>query len=79
MPPRARQLLRPHRPGEDAADIVARINAATNEVLAQPDIVKRLIDLGVTATPGTPAQFTAFVRNQVSALQPVVKTVRVTL
>jgi len=60
-------------------EIVARINAATNEVLAQPDIVKRLIDLGVTATPGTPAQFNTFVRNQVSTLQPVVKTVRVTL
>jgi tripartite-type tricarboxylate transporter receptor subunit TctC len=60
-------------------EIVARVNAATNEVLAQPDIVKRLVELGVTATPGTPAQFTTFVRNQVTALQPVVKTVRVTL
>jgi hypothetical protein len=33
----------------------------------------------VTTTPGTPADFTAFVRNQVNALQPVVRTVRVTL
>jgi tripartite-type tricarboxylate transporter receptor subunit TctC len=48
-------------------------------VLAQPEIVKRLLELGVTATPGTPAQFTSFVRNQVTTLQPVVKTVRVTL
>jgi tripartite-type tricarboxylate transporter receptor subunit TctC len=60
-------------------DIVARLNTATNEVLAQPEIVKRLLELGVTATPGTPAQFTSFVRNQVATLQPVVKTVRVTL
>jgi tripartite-type tricarboxylate transporter receptor subunit TctC len=66
-------------PAKMPADVVARLNAATNEVLAQPDIKKRLLELGVTTTPGTPADFTTFVRNQVTALQPVVKTVRVTL
>jgi len=66
-------------PAKMPADVVTRLNAATNEVLAQPDIKKRLLELGVTTTPGTPADFTAFVRNQVTALQPVVKTVRVTL
>ncbi len=66
-------------PAKMPADVVARLNAATNEVLAQPDIRKRLLELGVTTTPGTPADFTAFVRNQVNALQPVVKTIRVTL
>ena len=66
-------------PAKMPADVVARLNAATNEVLAQPDIKKRLLELGVTTTPGTPAEFTAFVRNQVNALQPVVKTVRITL
>ena len=66
-------------PAKMPADIVAKLNAATNEVLAQPDVLKRLVELGVTATPGTPAQFTTFVKNQVTTLQPVVKTVRVTL
>jgi len=66
-------------PAKMPADLVARINAATNEVLAQPDIKRRLLELGVTTTPGTPAEFTAFVRNQVNVLQPVVRTVRVTL
>ena len=66
-------------PAKMPADMVARLNAATNEVLAQPDIKKRLLELGVTTSPGTPAEFTAFVRNQVNALQPVVKAVRVTL
>lgn len=66
-------------PAKMPADLVARLNAATNEVLAQPDIRKRLLELGVTATAATPADFTAFVRNQVNALQPVVKTIRVTL
>jgi tripartite-type tricarboxylate transporter receptor subunit TctC len=66
-------------PAKMPADLVARLNSATNEVLAQPDIKKKLLELGVTTTPGTPAEFTAFVRDQVTALQPVVKTVRVTL
>ena len=66
-------------PAKMPADVVARINAATNEVLAQADIRKRLLDLGVNTTPGTPAAFTGFVREQVSALQPLVKSVRVTL
>ena len=66
-------------PARMPADLVARLNAATNEILAQPDIRKRLLDLGVSATPGTPAEFNAFVREQVTALAPLVKTIRVTL
>jgi tripartite-type tricarboxylate transporter receptor subunit TctC len=66
-------------PAKMPADVVARINAATNEVLAQADIKKRLLELGVSATPGTPAAFTGFVREQVTALQPLVKSIRVTL
>jgi tripartite-type tricarboxylate transporter receptor subunit TctC len=49
-------------PAKMPADVVARLNAATNEVLAQPDIRKRLLELGVTTTPGTPAEFSAFVQ-----------------
>jgi len=55
------------------ADIVARINAATNEVLAEADIRKRMLELGITVTPGRPAAFTAYVRDQVSALAPTVR------
>jgi tripartite-type tricarboxylate transporter receptor subunit TctC len=66
-------------PAKLPADVVARLNAATNEVLGQDDIKKRLLDLGVTETPGTPAAFTSFVRDQVGALQPLVKSARITL
>jgi tripartite-type tricarboxylate transporter receptor subunit TctC len=66
-------------PAKMPADVVARLNTACNEVLAQADIRQRLLELGVTTTPGTPAQFTAFVRNQVTALAPLVRTIRVTL
>ena len=66
-------------PAKMPADLVARINTATNEVLAQPEIRKRLLELGVTPTPGTPADFQGFVKSQVGTLQPVVKAIRVVL
>ena len=66
-------------PAKMPADLVAQINKACNEVLAQPDIVKRLLELGVTATPGTTAAFNGFVKDQVNALSPLVKSIRVTL
>jgi tripartite-type tricarboxylate transporter receptor subunit TctC len=49
-------------PAKMPADLVAQINKACNEVLAQPDIVKRLLELGVTTTPGTSAAFNGFVK-----------------
>ncbi|MCW5666814.1 MAG: tripartite tricarboxylate transporter substrate binding protein [Piscinibacter sp.] len=61
------------------AEVVTRLNTAVNEVLAQTDVKKKLLELGVTETPGTPAAFTGFVRDQVAALQPLVKSIRVTL
>lgn len=66
-------------PAKLPADVIARLNGALNEVLQQADVKKRLVELGVSATPGTPAAFQSFVRDQVATLQPVVKTVRVTL
>ena len=60
-------------PAKIPADVVARINTACNEILAQADIKKRMLDLGITVTPGSPAAFTSYVRNQVAALSPTVK------
>ena len=60
-------------PAKMPADVVARINTACNEILGQADIKKRMLDLGITVTPGSPAAFTSYVRNQVAALSPTVK------
>ena len=60
-------------PAKMPADVVAHINTACNEILAQADIRKRMLDLGITVTPGTPAAFVAYVRDQVNALSPIVK------
>lgn len=66
-------------PARLPADITTRINTACNEVLAQADIKKRMLDLGISVTPGTPAAFTAYVREQVAALAPTVKAAGVKL
>ena len=60
-------------PAKMPADVVARLNAATNEILAQADVKKRMLDLGITTAPGSAAAFTAYVRDQVGTLAPVVK------
>ena len=66
-------------PAKLSADVVARLNAAVNEALAQTDTARRLLELGVTTSPGSPAKFAGYVRDQVTALSPVVKAIRVTL
>ncbi len=60
-------------PARMPADVVARINTACNEILAQADVKKRMVDLGITASAASPATFTGFVREQVAQLAPTVK------
>jgi tripartite-type tricarboxylate transporter receptor subunit TctC len=55
------------------ADAQARLHKAMAEVLADPKLVKRLGDLGYVTKPMTPAEFTAFVADQVQTFQAPVK------
>jgi tripartite-type tricarboxylate transporter receptor subunit TctC len=60
-------------PAKLPADMVTRLNTACNEVLAQTDIQKKLVELGITATPTSVAAFNTFVKDQVAVLGPTVK------
>lgn len=60
-------------PAKLPADVVARMNTACNEVLAQADVRPRLADLGITPAPGSVASYTAFVRGHVGTLGPLVR------
>jgi tripartite-type tricarboxylate transporter receptor subunit TctC len=60
-------------PSKLPVDIVMRINSACNEVLNQADIKKRMLEMGISLSPGTPANFTAYVREQVDVLAPTVR------
>ena len=66
-------------PANLPAAVVARLNSATNEILAQAELKKRMLDLGITTAPASAAAFTAYVRAQVEALAPVVKAAGVKL
>ena len=60
-------------PAKLPPDIVARLNAACNEILQSAEIKKKMLDLGITTSPASPTAFTGFVKDQVLALGPTVK------
>src|SRR6266566_6183721 len=61
-------------PAKTSADIVRQLNAETNKALANPASANRLAELGVVVTPGTPDQFTAFIKSQTELWSIVVKS-----
>ena len=66
-------------PARLPADLVTQLNSACNEVLALPEVQKKFAELGIVATPKTPAEFTQFVKEQVDVLGPAVKAAGVKL
>jgi len=60
-------------PANLPAEVVTRLNSACNEVLMLPEVKRKMLELGVTVSPGSPATFAAYVKDQVGVLAPVVK------
>ncbi|MBT2321497.1 tripartite tricarboxylate transporter substrate binding protein [Variovorax paradoxus] len=60
-------------PAKLPADMVAKLNAACNEVLVMPEVQKKLIELGIVGKPESTARFESFVKEQVGVLGPTVK------
>ncbi len=60
-------------PAHVPADVVARLNAACNEILAGADIRKKMLERGITTSPASPTTFASYVKDQVTALAPTVK------
>ncbi|WP_234192740.1 MULTISPECIES: tripartite tricarboxylate transporter substrate binding protein [Pseudacidovorax] len=60
-------------PARLPAETVARLHDAANEVLAMPEVQKKMVDLGIVAQPESTARFEGFVREQVAVLGPTVK------
>ncbi len=53
--------------------LVTALNSACNEVLQQPELKKKMLELGIETSLTTPAGFSSFVKGQVAQLAPVVK------
>jgi tripartite-type tricarboxylate transporter receptor subunit TctC len=51
-------------PGGTPADVVAKLNKAVNDTLAQPDIRQRLVSQGADVRPMSIDQFSAFVKSE---------------
>jgi tripartite-type tricarboxylate transporter receptor subunit TctC len=66
-------------PAKLPADVVARLNAACNEVLAVPEVQRKLTELGIVARPESVAMFNDLVRDQVGVLGPTVRNAKIRL
>ncbi len=56
-----------------AREVTDKIHAAMAEIITRADVVRKLDDLGISPRAMSPAEFTAFVANQVNAWAPAVK------
>ena len=60
-------------PAGTPADVVSRLNAAMNRIFDLPDVKERLGQLGLESRRNTPAEFAAFVREEVPKWAQAVK------
>ena len=61
-------------PARTPRGIVDKLNAASNKVLAMPDVRKRLEDDGVDVQGGTPEEFTRFIKKETGRIEKLLKT-----
>jgi tripartite-type tricarboxylate transporter receptor subunit TctC len=59
-------------PKDTPKDIIAKLNAEVNAVLAEPDIKKRLVELGGDPLVGTPEAFGDLVKAETEKWKKVV-------
>ncbi len=66
-------------PAKTPKPVIDQLNQALNAALADPDVVVRLDKLGISAAPGTPAQFGDQIKRDLDRYGPVVKAARIKL
>jgi tripartite-type tricarboxylate transporter receptor subunit TctC len=59
-------------PPRTPAAVVAKLNAAFNSVVKDPDVRKRLADVGVSAIGGAPEDLTALITSETARWRKVV-------
>jgi tripartite-type tricarboxylate transporter receptor subunit TctC len=66
-------------PGKVPPEIVAKITDAMKKTMANPELRKRLEDIGARPVGNSPAEFTAQVRSEIARMKQVVKDRNITL
>jgi tripartite-type tricarboxylate transporter receptor subunit TctC len=61
------------------AAIVSQLNSEVGKILVQPDMTRKLTNVGMSAAPGTPQQFAAFIKSEVAKWVNVVKDIKIEL
>ena len=60
-------------PAKTPAAIISRLNKELVAALHSPEVIKQLKDRGIDAAPGSPAEFTKFVREEEKKWVPIIK------
>ena len=66
-------------PAKTPKPVIDLLNQALNAALVDPDVVARLDKLGITAAPGTPAQYAEQIKHDLDRYGPVVKAAHIKL
>lgn len=59
--------------------VITQFNALLNKTLGQKEVVDKLADLGIEATPGTPAQMAAFWAGESDVWQPLIRRLDISM
>ena len=65
--------------GKTPRELVARLNADFRKLLAEPDVKKRLQELGIDVVASSPEEFGAVIRSEISKWTKVAKTANIKL
>jgi tripartite-type tricarboxylate transporter receptor subunit TctC len=66
-------------PRGSSKDFVARVNEAANKALAEPDLVRRLGEIGGTPIGGTPDDLRKRVSSELARWPEVIRSANITL
>ena len=64
-------------PGGTPAAIVQKLNAATQKVLAAPDVQKQLTEISLYPAGGSPAEFASFIRSESAFYAKLIKDLNI--
>ena len=64
-------------PAKTPSAIIQKLNSTLNDVLSDPDVIKRLDVMGVTAAPGTPAAYGEQIKTDLARYADVVKAAQI--
>ncbi len=64
-------------PAKTPPAIIQKLNTTLNEVLSDPEVIKRLDVMGVTAAPGTPAAYGDQIKTDLARYADVVKAAQI--